>query len=271
MQENYFKLPGLTASDIKNIYRSPAHYKEARENPPETTAAMEFGTAAHMAILEPERFKHEYMTVDDERICEEIGGARPRSTNKYKDWYASIVEDNPGKIIMDKDAFENVQKLADAVRSHSVAGKLLDEPGDVEQSIEWIYSPTGTPMKSRLDAYLHSGKIIDIKTCEDARPAAFSRDIWKYLYHIQAAVYCRAVEETTGELCKFIFIAVEKSSPHGVMVYELDETTLQLGLSDMDRCIRIFEECKASGFYPAYAEELRPIQLPAWAQVTEVV
>lgn len=269
-EQEYRDSARLNASGLKELYRSPAHYKYWLENPPETTPAMEFGKAVHMSILEPTMFAEKYMCLNDAEIVSNIGGGNPRATNKYKDWKANLLLDNPGKIMLKDDDFMRALDITVAVRAHKIAGKLLAEPGEAEKSIEWEYPNWGTPMKSRLDKLTDSGIIVDVKTCQDARPTAFSRDIWNYLYHIQAGCYVQAVEETTGEICKYIFVVVEKDPPFGVAVYNLAEATIELGMSEVQRLVAEHDYCTQHNVWPAYKEELREIALPGWAQVTEV-
>lgn len=263
-------LPGLSASDIKLIWRSPAHFREQKIQPSEPTPAMELGRAVHMAVLEPDRFAGQYKAIDDTDILAKIGGARPRATNRYKEWYAELLLDNPDKTFLELGDYNRALDMARTVRGHRVAGKLLSEPGVAETTLQWKHRVTKTPMKCRPDWLTESGKIVDLKTTEDARPTAFSRTIWTYLYHLQAAVYIEGVKETTDRDSPFIFIAVEKEPPYGLMVYELDQETVDLAMSEVDRCIRLYEECSVMGVWPAYRAEVRQIQLPHWADVTEV-
>jgi len=267
-EQEYRESSRLNASGLKELYRSPAHFKYWLDNPPEPTPAMEFGTAVHMAILQPDKFYKTYMYIDDAQICAEIGGAKPRATSKYKLWKADLMMANPGFKIIDAEDFKRVEDITSAVNAHSLAGPLIRERGEVELSIEWEYPNFATPMKSRLDKLTYSGVIVDIKTCNDARPTAFARDIWNYLYHIQAAVYQQAVASIDGLLAKFVFIAIEKEPPYAVAVYTLDESTMALGVSEVDRLVGEYEYCTALGVWPAYREEMRTIALPSWASAT---
>jgi exodeoxyribonuclease VIII len=270
-EENYFELPGLSASDIKELWRSPAHYKESKLHPSKATPAMELGTAIHAAILEPSSFINKYVAMDDTDICAEIGGAKPKATKKYKEWKSEYIKENKGKNIIEISIFDQILELATVVRKHSIAGNLLSELGETELPIQWIHRETGTAMKAKPDFVTESGKIIDIKTCEDARPTAFQRNIWTYLYHFQAAVYQEAIAYKTGEIYPFIFIAIEKTPPHGIMVYQLDETAIELARSEVVLCIKQYEICKQKDIWPAYTLAMREILLPNWAQLSESV
>ena len=59
--EEYHKGPGLSASGLKRLARSPDLYKNM---PYKGSKAMELGTATHCAVFEPERFEAEFIAPD---------------------------------------------------------------------------------------------------------------------------------------------------------------------------------------------------------------
>lgn len=70
----------------------------------------------------------------------------------------------------------------------------------------------------------------DIKTSADASPRAFQRDIIKYGYHIQAAMVQDGINHITGKMIDtFVFIVIEKESPHAIGIYELDKESIDKG------------------------------------------
>ena len=81
-----------------------SYYKYGSEDKP----AYAFGRAFHCLILEPEEFNNRYYIMDDREICEEIGGARPTTTKKYKAWLEEIQPETEGKEILAIDDFERL-------------------------------------------------------------------------------------------------------------------------------------------------------------------
>ena len=55
-----------------------------------SSKAFDIGSAFHCMVLEPEEFSNRYFVVNDEEICDEIGGKKPRMTKKYKEWYQKL-------------------------------------------------------------------------------------------------------------------------------------------------------------------------------------
>ena len=259
--------PGLSYSEMVHLLRSPAHYMEYKENPPETTPAMRFGSAVHAAILEPQKYADNYVVFDDSEKIAEIGGTKPRATNAYKEYKAQFELDNQGKGVLTVDDSKAITAMAEAVARHRSASALLAAEGAVEPSFIWEDEVTGTPLKARLDKLLKSGRVIDIKTCEDARPDAVMRNIWNFRYDVQAAMYREAVRATQGidDMLPHTLIFVEKSAPHAVAVYELDDLTHEVGEMMRRQAIDTYAECVASGVWGAYSDDIQPISLPAWA------
>ena len=269
--DRYRALPGLCFSEMKEILRSPAHYRHYKDNPPEPTKAMLLGRAVHMAVLEPALFKRNFAVMDDSEICEEIGGSRPRATGAYRHWKDVFLADNAGKEFLDPGEYEAISAMAHAAFLHPAASALLEAKGRCEASLEWTDAVTGTPMKARLDKLLVSGRVIDVKTCEDARADAFQRSIYNYAYYLQAATYLEAVnnccEIEAGCDVPFTFICIEKSPPYAVAVYDIDTPALEIGAMAMRKCIDTFAKCSAANNWPGYSDIIAQIGLPAWANV----
>ena len=265
-EAEYRKSNGLCYSDMKELLRSAAHYKWFKDNPTEPTKAMLFGRAVHMAILTPD--ESNYVVMDDSDIVAEIGGAKPRATNAYKAWLGDFEAANKGKDIISLEDHQAITAMSNACYAHNAAGALLRADGLCETSLFWKDEKTKTPMKARLDKMLSSGRIIDIKTCEDARQQAFERSMYNYSYFLQSAVYTEAALRNGYKLdAPFTFICVESKPPYGVAVYEIEPASLELGLMAMRQCIDIFAECTAKNEWPGYCEEIKQIALPQWAVV----
>jgi hypothetical protein len=63
--EAYHAHPAVGHTGLVKVSRSPAHFKEYRDNPPEPTPAKAFGHAIHAAILEPAVFQSQYAVFDE--------------------------------------------------------------------------------------------------------------------------------------------------------------------------------------------------------------
>lgn len=265
--EEYHGGPGISASGLIQISRSPAHYRYWKDHPAEPTPAMLRGSAIHAAILEPEIFEQEFVALDDKNVCAKIGGAKPRATKAYKEWLAEWQLAHAGAKIIGLEDFDAALRIADKARAHPVIAAMLDnESAVVEGSLFWTDEETGVLLKARPDLRLLSGRLIDVKTCQDARPDAFARSIYQHGYFLQATTY----QEALRVVCQqpnvpFRFIAIEAEPPYGIAVYDLDRASLEIGFYEFRRCLELYAWCEANQSWPDYSQEPQPISLPAWA------
>ena len=69
------------------------------------------------------------------------------------------------------------------------------------------------------------------------------------------------IEQSTGKRPRFIFVALEKSAPYGIAVYEIDQESVENArldyLDDLNRWIT----CRREGVYPGYDTEIQTLML----------
>lgn len=100
----YRQMEGISHSDLQLAYTNPEAYMMARDmGPLPPSDAQSFGTAFHTALLRPLEFGSHYHILDDTDIIQQIGGAKPRATNKYKAWYEEEVGLAQGKAIITRE------------------------------------------------------------------------------------------------------------------------------------------------------------------------
>jgi hypothetical protein len=245
---DYHAHPAVSKSVLDKIARSPLHARAyldgVRDEP---TAAMQFGTALHCAVLEPQRFATEYAVFDGDRRTKD-GKAR------YEELRAS------GTQIISAADRDAISAMVMSVRQHNVADSLLQN-GVAEHSVFWPHPATGLDCKCRPDWWLQDDSIVvDLKTCEDASPAAFARSVAAYRYHVQAAHYLAGTQAR-----RFVFIAIEKRAPYAVAVYELDAAALEHGHALRERDLQAYASCHEFGLWPGYPAEIMSLALPKWA------
>jgi exodeoxyribonuclease VIII len=151
--------------------------------------------------------------------------------------------------------------MAGSVRSHQAAAALLRD-GKAEQSFWWDDTPTGLRCKCRPDWYTGS-TIVDLKTTTDASPRGFAKAVAQWRYSIQQNHYLAG---TFAE--RFVFIAVEKTYPYAVGVYELDEAAALYGETERRNNLQTIADCRAISEWPGYGNTIQPLSLPNWALQT---
>jgi len=246
----YHASAGISKSGLDLISRSPAHYFLAPTKEP--TRNMILGSATHSAILEPEKFASDYLLLRD---------IKDRRASAYKE---AIKAHNPDYVLTEPEA-DRVTGMQESISTNSLLKSLIDEIKYTEVSL--FLNRNGVTYKCRFDAITKNGSILDLKTTQDARFEAFSRSIFNYRYHVQAAYYSDLFEAAAGAQADFIFLAVESEPPHASKVYRLDSISMEIGREAYKNDLEVYKQCFKSNLWPAYEQNNEPdlIALPEWA------
>lgn len=244
---DYHASPYVSSSWLKELAKSPAHLQAYRASPPESSAAMNMGSAIHSLALE-----------DGKDVLRAPGSTR--NTNLYKDF----VKANPNGIYLLEDEYERALRARDAVLSHSIAKKLLSG-GKAEQSAFWLDSETKVPCKCRPDYLRDDGIVIDLKTTGDASAPIFQRNITDRKYHWQSAWYLDGLSQVLGKQLKdFVHIVVETEAPYAVALYALDDGALEKAREDIRKLLQTYAECLHTGTWPGYSPDIQNMTLRHW-------
>ena len=206
---------------------------------------MKLGSLTHCAVLEPDELSKRYA------IC------LPRNTKAGKEMAAEM--EAGGIEAVTSTDMEQALAMAASVRSHQSAAALLRD-GKAEQSFWWDDIQTGLRCKCRPDWYA-GATVVDLKTTADASPAGFARSVATFRYHVQASHYLAGLHGAE----RFVFIAVEKTAPYAVAVYELDAAAMAAGDELRQRDMRVIADCQATKEWPGYGDTCQALSLPSWA------
>jgi hypothetical protein len=246
--DTYRATEGISASDLKWILppRTPAHYHAYKTGQikREETRALVIGTLCHLAVLEPDKLAASF-------------ALKPQGldlrTKDGKSWKESV-----GSLpIIDADEAAMLEGMTNSVHAHPAASDLLK--GSKREVSLFDTHRTGLKIKGRVDV-LGQDFVADVKTAEAGDSQGFASAIFRYNYHVQAAMYCQL-----ANVERFAFIAVEKVAPYAVAVYELSPTALQIGLSALNNALQLIAECEDRKEWPAYGALSQVIDLPSWA------
>lgn len=270
--EAYHRGAGVSKSQLDLVRRSPQHFKAAMDRPElrEPTEAMEWGTALHTRVLEPERFNDLYVVFDDSEIIQKIIAEKPdtkvaRATKAYKDAKAAFDAEHAGKAVLDRNTAYEITQAAASIGAHPVARAIFTSGvSTIENSFFWTDEKTGELCRCRPDFLRDDGIMVDLKTAEDASEAAFSRSVANYRYHVQDAYYRDGIAANAREVRAVIFIVVEKKFPFAVACYSLDSASVELGRAEYRADLDLFSECKKGDKWPGYGDTIKALSLPAW-------
>jgi PDDEXK-like domain of unknown function (DUF3799) len=254
---DYRELEALNITRLKEMRRSPQHYQWALTNP-KATDTLTLGTAAHVAVLEPERFAKQFATWERRT---EAGAMAPRRGQYWEEFERA----NKGKEIITADQDYLARAIAQAVRGDARAMRYL-EAGEPEVVMEW--EAWGRKCKGRLDWLTHiDGEpvLVGLKSARDCRPFIFGSAAAKLGYALQWAFYQNGFAIIKGgERPRMVEIVVESAPPHAVVVYRIPDDVLLYGEEEFLKLIELLDRCERDDEWPGPATDEQVLSLPSW-------
>lgn len=275
--EAYHGSFGISSSQLKMLTEhTPAHLKHSMSVHREPTPSMMLGTAVHSLVLEPEKFDTDVV----------VAPVVDKRTKIGKELWADFEARSEGRAIITEAQYEQAQAMAASVRSHPIAGALLDDIV-VESSVYWWYRSMDPDdatkykemLKVRPDAICRNYPVvIDLKSTADGSYTGFIKAIQNFHYHVSAAMYLEGVNQCKPLLeelrhfayTKFIFVCVENVAPYLTSVYELDPQYMDIGKALYRRALQTLRYGREND-WPGFPEEVRIIEPPGWASRSFIV
>lgn len=253
----YVQVPAVSITRLKELKRSPLHYRYLLENPRQSDP-LRLGVATHCAVLEPERFDRDF-AVWSRRTS--TGSLAPRN-GQYWDAFRA---DHVGKHIITEDEYVRAMAMRDAVRGFGPAMNYL-ENGDPEVTLEWELE--GHACKGRVDWLTHFDGhpvLVGLKTARDCRHFSFGSVAARLGYPLQWAFYFDGYQQiTNGRAPRVVEIVVESAPPHAVAVYTITNDILAYGREEYLALLGVLDECERRGEWPGPLQHEEALSLPSW-------
>lgn len=276
--EDYLALPYMSSSRLEKMRRSPLQFRHSLEAEPETTDALERGTALHMAVLEPDLFEGHYVTIGQ---CEGVKGDGERCQYQgsvYRDGQSFCKTHDPAKgeplapglTVLKADLYESVLGMRDAVLAHPRARTLFEGAGLFEATVIFDDPETGVRCRIRPDRLVRrAGMMVEVKTTRDAAPWKFPADAERLGYFRKLALYRRGLRAIGWPYSHIAVLALEPSPPFDLLPYLADEDDLDRADREITRLLGRYQDCTQDDHFPGYAEEFQTLRRPAWATKDE--
>lgn len=276
--EDYHGGPGISKSGLDSINANPAIYYgrhlDPQRPPPASRGGQLEGSLAHCAILEPDEFAKRYATLPTDaprRPTDAQWNAKNPSPESvaamawWKEWNATT----NGATVITHDQRETAMRQADSVRRLPEMVEALQR-GHAETSAYWTDPVTGELCRCRPDWVYEANEssviLLDVKTCADASPAEFRRQIARKRYEVQDGFYSDGYGIASGkDVLAFVFLAVESGWPYAACALMLDDIGKEQGRRSYRCNLNTYAECRKTGIWPGYSERIEIITLPNWA------
>lgn len=227
----------VSSSGLKQILRSPAHFRRYLNRKEESVPHLDLGTAVHCAILEPERFRQEYISIPVSR--------------------ADIFHEEDLRLIQDEEK-RQIRFLTESQMNvvTGVQQQLERKPeiiellktGKAESSIFWQDQETGLRCKIRPDLLVLPDLMLELKTTFDPSVAVFQRTSLLQLYHLAAAMYREGVAQVTGYYPSYMFVVACRFPPYAVETFIPSPAMLDKGKALFREALRKLKAEKELAF-----------------------
>jgi exodeoxyribonuclease VIII len=255
-RSEYDATKAINCSGMKELLKSPAHYKASLTAERTESKALKVGSFVHHLALESTPVGEKFAVIPE---------GIDRRTKEGKVAYEAFTLASAGKILITSEEWQMGHLVADA------AQRARDSIGVKFTKTEFMFSVDycGTTLKSAIDAVGDDGYLYDLKTTEDASAKGFLNSVRSYRYNLQAHFYRIAYEAAFGERLKgFRFIAVEKNAPYEFAIYELGPELMTYASMDFEAGLKAYKGCVALNEWPGYGSDIKVLDINAPAKAS---
>lgn len=177
-----------------------------------------------------------------------------------KVWDAFKAE-HADKVILNRKEWARSDEMAEAIREHRLASRLLFGPSTVrEQTIMW--DQRGRSRRSTPDVR-GPHHVTELKTTRCAEPTRFQRDATFRCYHAQLADQAAAIAYETGRPVREAYIvAIESVKPYPITVFQLTERALEKGAALCSSWLDRLISCETTDIWPPYSTQVEAFDVP---------
>jgi predicted peroxiredoxin len=217
-RDQYFNNAAIGRSLLLPFSISPLAGATALTLPKKNTDAMLFGRAFHAMMEGQKSFEMDFRVFDDREVCEQIGGAKPRSTTKYREWLDSQTD---GRESIALEDFFSISKMVANIKASKFYENTVTASASASVGFEVPFYATidGLDFKCLADCVIEREKSILVIDWKKTRlqltpsPRDIAHEVKKWFLHFQQYHYTRVIQAATGKKVSFVFVFSEDSAP----------------------------------------------------------
>lgn len=233
-------------SSLKQIDRSPLHYRHAALYRGESRLAQRMGTAGHAAAFGTPPI-----------------AVFPGKVRRGKEWDAFEAA-NAGAVICNAREAAQARAMAAALRADPVVAPVLFGPDmryEVEVRWEIMLGGRRRQCGGRIDA-LGDVVLVDLKCLRDGSPNKCQHTIRWSDYHTQAVWYADGCERAGLGFREPMIAVVENTAPYPCVLYQLGPRAIDYGRSRYLGWLEKLAVAESNNAWHGYAQQPAPFEVP---------
>lgn len=247
--DDYAAIPALRSSDLKNLRRSPAHFKAAVTHPKPVSPLLEKafakGKAFDTLVLHGLQAFEQTVTIEPDLN---------KNTKAYRQWRA---ENNGAGCILSAAEKQDILNMVEAAMRKERFSEIFGAPGIPHRVIVWQCPDTELWCKAEIDWITADNAVVDLKSTADAGFWFFQRNAARLGYHGQAAFYLSGLTALTGyPHNEFFFAAVEVDRPYESHVFRVSDEQVQRAMYYNEENMQTLKTCLQTDTWPGYQDDI---------------
>lgn len=214
-------------SQLRNMAKSPKHFKYCLDKPFKPTPAMRFGSLVDALLFGT--FDGKFKVFGQARR----GKAWADYKEKYGETHEIVTQDEHSRAWY---AVESIQRSSEAMRAI--------ERGDWQKSETWEVA--GVKCAGTADVF--GNGLVELKVTSMIHPERFSWHARRMMWHAQLAWYAHGLGVERDE--PISIVAVEPKPPYDVAVYDLTENCIQAGHRLWSSLFEQYQGCVKTDHWP---------------------
>lgn len=277
----------ISATSIKEAKVSLRQFDWFRRGLMSKSEGLHFdiGNAFEIALLDKGNFE-KYVAISQDEYWIALANAElqekekrdystPRNSTRYKAEHSKFLEANKGKYIIPQNgaqSYESIEYMLESCYSDETIKRLITNT-EYQLSLFWTDDQTGLNLKTRPDICKRKKNVIvNLKTTNDGSPKAFSKDLAKFDYPLQACVEISGCLATglMPTVDNYFWLVVEKTAPYNATIYEFTESDIRSTMMEYEYLLNIIAGAKEKNEWPGYTQQadnkhgILQAQIPLW-------
>ena len=257
----------ISASTIKYARESLKHFDWYRRGllVQEQKTQFDFGNAFELALLAPEEYLKTVAVMPESEWFEEVKAAKAdvktvRNTKIYKERCEAWSAANQGKYVIaetGKESFESIEEMLSSCYQDKTIQALIKNT-EYQLSLFWTDPETGIQLKTRPDICKRKKNVIvNLKTTLDGSPEAFSKDLKKWDYPLQAVIEISGCLKSglMESVDNYFWLVVEKVAPFNATIYEFAERDIAAVMDSLSFILNKIKKGQDQNLWPGYTEQ----------------